>query len=216
MRTLSRFRLMEAALVLGVAAFAVAQASAAELIRIVSPYQTTTLDPMRSASAGNIETYGQLYARLLQRSPTTGALEPGLAESWEQSDDGGTYTFHLRDAQFSDGSPITAADVVFSLERIRNDKQSAYPAPLGSVETITAVDMKTVSVKLKSAFAPFLGNLEIWNMGIVSRADVEKQGAEKAFSSVPVTSGPYAVKKWKPNETLVLQPNAHYWRKGYP
>lgn len=216
MRTLSRFRLMEATLVLGVAAFAVAQASAAELIRIVSPYQTTTLDPMRSASAGNIETYGQLYARLLQRSPTTGALEPGLAESWEKSDDGGTYTFHLRDAQFSDGSPITAADVVFSLERIRNDKQSAYPAPLGSVETITAVDMKTVSVKLKSAFAPFLGNLEIWNMGIVSKADVEKQGAEKAFSSVPVTSGPYAVKKWKPNETLVLQPNAHYWRKGYP
>jgi peptide/nickel transport system substrate-binding protein len=193
-----------------------APAFAAETIRIVSPYLTTTLDPMRSAAAGNIETYGQLYARLLQRNPDTGALEPGLAESWDISPDGLTYSFRLREAKFSDGSPITAADVAFSLERIRTDKQSAYPAPLSQVDSVTAADEKTVTVKLKSAFAPFLGNLEIWNMGIVSKADVEKQGAEKAFATVPVTSGPYAVKEWKPNERLVLQPNGNYWRKGYP
>jgi peptide/nickel transport system substrate-binding protein len=191
-------------------------ALASDVIRIVSPYQTTTLDPMRSAAAGNIETYGQLYARLLQRNPTTGALEPALAERWDVSADGLTYTFHLRDAQFSDGSPLTADDVVFSLERIRTDKQSAYSAPLSAVESVTAADPKTVVIRLKSAFAPFLGNLEIWNMGIVSKASVEKQGVEKAFSTAPVTSGPYAVKEWKPNEKLVLLPNAHYWRDGYP
>ncbi|MBC7336127.1 MAG: ABC transporter substrate-binding protein, partial [Clostridia bacterium] len=82
--------------------------------------------------------------------------------------------------------------------------------------SMSAADPKTVVVKLKSPFAPFLGNLEIWNMGIVSKADVEKRGPEKAFSTEPVTSGPYAVKEWKPNEMLVLQPNAHYWRQGYP
>jgi peptide/nickel transport system substrate-binding protein len=191
-------------------------AVAADLIRVVSPYQTTTLDPMRSAAAGNIETYGQLYSRLLRRDPETGALEPALAESWEISADGLAYTFHLRDAQFSDGSPITADDVAFSLDRIRGDKQSAYPAPLSAVDSIAATDPKTVVVKLKSAFAPFLGNLEIWNMGIVSKADVEKQGAEKAFATAPVTSGPYVVKEWKPNEKLVLEPNTHYWREGFP
>jgi peptide/nickel transport system substrate-binding protein len=196
--------------------FAIATPAIADTIRIVSPYQTTTLDPMRSAAAGNIETYGQLYARLLQRNPDSGALEPGLAESWDISADGLTYTFHLREAQFSDGSPVTSADVVFSLDRIRSDKQSAYPAPLSAVESVSASDPKTVVIKLKSAFAPFLGNLEIWNMGIVSKADVEKQGPEKAFATVPVTSGPYAVKEWKPNEKLVLAPNAHYWRKGFP
>ncbi|TIN94321.1 MAG: ABC transporter substrate-binding protein [Mesorhizobium sp.] len=198
------------------ASIVAAPALAADVIRIVSPYQTTTLDPMRSAAAGNIETYGQLYGRLLLRNPASGALEPALAESWDISADGLTYTFHLRNAQFSDGSAITAADVTFSLDRIRSDKQSAYPAPLGAVESTTAADPKTVVIKLKSAFAPFLGNLEIWNMGIVSKSDVEKQGAEKAFSTVPVTSGPYAVKVWKPNEVLVLEPNAHYWRTGYP
>ncbi|WP_315927791.1 ABC transporter substrate-binding protein [Mesorhizobium sp. SP-1A] len=191
-------------------------AFADDVIRVVSPYQTTTLDPMRSAAAGNIETYGQLYSRLLRRNSETGALEAGLAEKWEISADGKTYTFHLRDAQFSDGSPITAADVAFSLDRIRTDKKSAYPAPLGAVESVTASDPKTVVVQLKSDFAPFLGNVEIWNMGIVSKADVEKRGEEAAFATVPVTSGPYEVRQWKPNEKLVLEPNPHYWRKGYP
>ncbi|MBZ3695225.1 ABC transporter substrate-binding protein [Phyllobacterium calauticae] len=193
-----------------------APAVAAETIRIASPFPTTTLDPLRSAAAGNIETYGQLYARLLQRNPQSGNLEPGLAESWDVSADGLTYTFHLREAKFSDGSPLTATDVAFSLERIRTDKQSAYPAPLSAVNSVTATDPKTVTFKLKFTFSPFLGNLEIWNMGIVSKVDVEKQGAEKAFSGVPLTSGPYVVKEWMPNEKLVLLPNEHYWRKGYP
>ncbi|AHG50150.1 peptide ABC transporter substrate-binding protein (plasmid) [Rhizobium leguminosarum bv. trifolii CB782] len=191
-------------------------AYADNVIRIVSPYQTTTLDPMRSAAAGNIETYGQLYSRLLRRNFETGALEPGLAEKWEISPEGNTYTFHLRDAEFSDGSAITATDVVFSLDRVRSDRKSAYPAPLGAVESVSAADAKTVVITLKSDFAPFLGNVEIWNMGIVSKADVEKRGEEAAFASAPVTSGPYEVKEWKPNEKLVLQPNSHYWRKGYP
>ncbi|MBP2444228.1 ABC transporter substrate-binding protein [Rhizobium leguminosarum] len=191
-------------------------AFANDVIRVVSPYPTTTLDPMRSAAAGNIETYGQLYSRLLRRNSETGALEPGLAEKWDISEDGKTYTFRLRDAQFSDGSPITADDVAFSLERIRSNKKSAYPAPLGAVEAVLAADPKTVVVTLKSAFAPFLGNAEIWNMGIVSKADVEKRGEEEAFATVPVTSGPYEVKQWKPNERLILELNPHYWRKGYP
>nr|MBA3446401.1 ABC transporter substrate-binding protein [Pseudaminobacter sp.] len=198
------------------ALFAAAPAFADEIIRIASSYKTTTLDPMRSAAAGNIETYGQLYARLVRRNSDSGELEPGLAESWEVSDDGLTYTFKLRDAKFSDSSPITADDVAFSLERIRTEKQSAYPAPLSAVESVTATDPKTVTVKLKSTFSPFIGNLEIWNMGVVSKADVEKQGAEKAFATAPVTSGPYAVKEWKPNEKLILEPNENYWREGYP
>ena len=190
-------------------------AKSAETIRIASPYTTTTLDPMRSAAAGNIEPYGLLYARLIRKNYETGELEPGLAESWTVSDDGKTYTFTLRDAKFSDGSPITAEDVAFSLERVRTDKSSAYPAPLGTVESIATKDDKTVVVTLKSSFGPFLSNLEIWNMGIVSKADAEKRG-EKAFTENPVSSGAYKVKEWRPNEKLVLERNENYWRQGYP
>ncbi len=188
----------------------------AQAIRIASPYPATTLDPSRSAAAGNIEVFGQLYARVLHRDAGTGELGPGLAETWEISADRLTYTLHLRDARFSDGSPITADDVVFSFERVRSDPQSALPSTFGAVESLAAPDPQTVVVKLKAPSVIMLGQFEMWNAGIVSKADVEKRGADAAFATVPVTSGPYAVKEWKPGEKLVLQPNANYWRQGYP
>lgn len=190
-------------------------ASAANTLRFAESMEITSMDPHAAREDFTLSLIGNVYEGLVRWNRDL-ALEPALAERWDVSADGLTYTFHLRDAQFSDGSPTTADDVVFSLERIRSDKRSAYPAPLGAVDSITAADPKTVVIKLKSAFAPFLGNLEIWNMGIVSRADVDKQGEEKAFSTAPVTSGPYAVKEWKPNEKLVLEPNPHFWRQGYP
>ena len=92
-------------------------AVADDIIRIASPYKVQNLDPVRSAAAGTIELYGQLYSRVL-RLDSDGKLAPGLASSWEVSDGGKTITLTLRNAKFSDGSPITADDVVFSLLRM--------------------------------------------------------------------------------------------------
>ncbi len=196
------------------ALLAATPALAQDKIRIGSPYKTTTLDPMRSAAAGNIETFGQLYSRLV-RLDDDGALAPGLAESWELSEDGAVVTLKLRDAMFSNGEPITAEDVVFSLLRVRDGEESAYPAPLQQLDTAEAVDERTVVLTLKSPFAPFLGNLEVFNVGIVSKKDVEARG-EEAFSADPVVSGPYMVEEWVPNEKLVIAPNPNYWREGFP
>lgn len=215
MRKLSKL-VLAASVALGVATMGLTAAAQAEtLVRIATPYPATTLDPSRSAAAGNIETFGQLYARVLHRNTETRELEPGLAEKWELSDDRLTYTLHLREAKFSDGSPITADDVVFSFERVRSDPQSALPSTFGAVESLTAKDPKTVVVKLKNPLVSQLGQFEMWNAGIVSKADVEKRG-DKAFVDAPITSGPYAVQEWKPGEKLVLIPNANYWRTGYP
>jgi len=216
MRSLARIALAGLVAVGLSAPLTVSPALAESVIRIASPYPATTLDPSRSGAAGNIETFGQLYSRLLRRNSETGELEPGLAEKWEVSSDGLVYTMHLRDAQFSDGSPITADDAVFSLERVRTDKESALPSTLSAIESVTASDARTVVIKLKYALAPMLGNLETWNVGIVSKVDVEKRGLPAAFVTDPVASGPYMVKEWRPGEKLVLQPNPHYWRTGYP
>lgn len=186
----------------------------ADKIRIGSPYTTTTLDPIRSANAGSIETFGQLYSRLL-RVDETGALAPALAETWEVAPDGTVVTLTLRDAKFSNGDAITADDVVFSLLRVRDTPDSAYPAPMQMLDKAEAVDARTVKLTLKSAFAPFLGNLEVFNIGIVSKKDVEARG-EKAFTENVVTSGPYMVEKWVPNDRLLIAPNPNYWREGYP
>ena len=150
MRILSRLALAASvALGLGMTLPA-APAFADTPLRIASPYPTTTLDPSRSAAAGNIEVFGQLYARVLHRSAETEELEPGLAEAWEVSPDRLTYTLHLRDAKFSDGSPISADDVVFSFERVRSDAESALPSTFGFVESFAAPDARTVVIKLKA------------------------------------------------------------------
>ncbi len=211
---MSRKLLLTLAATAGIALIGAMPADAQDKIRIGSPYATTTLDPMRSAAAGNIETYGQLYSRLLRRDEN-GELQPGLAESWEVSEDGTTITLHLRDAKFSTGEPITAEDVVFSLTRVRDNEESAYPAPLQTMESITAKDDRTVEITLAHPFAPFLGNLEVFNAGIVDKSDVEARG-EDAFTQDPATSGPYMVEEWIPNDRLVLAPNPHYWRDGFP
>lgn len=172
------------------------------------------LDPMRSANAPDILLHGQIYARLLHRD-SAGRLSPGLATSWTVSDDGKRYVFALRDAVFSNGTPITAEDVVFSLDRTLNHPESAYPAPLSAIESISATDEKTVLITLKAPNAPFLGNLEVFNAAIVSKADVDERGEEAAFA-MPVSSGAFKVQSWDKNSNLKLVRNQNYYRTDLP
>jgi len=190
-------------------------ALAKEAIRIATRYPTTTLDPSRSAAAGNIEVFGLLYATLLRSNSKTGELEAALAERWEVSEDRLTYTFYLRSAKFSNGKSINAEDVVFSFERVRSDAESALPSTFARVESITASAADIVRVKLKSPLTSMLDQFSMWNAGIVSKADIEQRGLSAAFTN-PVTSGAYSVKQWRAGERLILQPNPHYWRSGYP
>jgi peptide/nickel transport system substrate-binding protein len=199
-------------------AFLTAGGSAAladNVIRIASSYKTTTLDPVRSASAGNIEAFGQLYSRVFSRA-ADGTLAPGLAMSWDVAKDGKTITLNLRDAKFSNGSAITAEDVIFSILRVRDHEKTAYGVTMKQLADAKAKDAHTVVLTLKSPSAPFLGNLEVFNIGIVSKKDVETRGEEEAFTALPVTSGPYMVKEWRPGDRLIMAANPNYWREGYP
>ena len=193
----------------------VGAASAQSTLRIATGSPVSTLDPIKSAASGDIEVLGQLYSRLLRNAPDGSELLPGLAESWDESADGLQYTFHLRDAQFSDGSPITADDVVFSFLRLRDQEDSAYNSAFQVIENVEAVDEKTVQFTLEYPAAPFLGSVEMFNAGIVPRAAVEAMGDE-AFAQNPVSSGPFMLKEWRPNDRLILAKNPHYWREGMP
>jgi peptide/nickel transport system substrate-binding protein len=156
-----------------------------------------------------------MYSRLLRANPDRSKVGPGLAESWQISDDGLTYTFHLREAKFSDGSSITAEDVAFSWNRMRFQKDSAYNAPFQPLKKIEVMDPKTVVMTLDRRFEPFLTLTEIWNTGIVPAAAVKKMG-DDAFAKAPVTSGPFKFVSWKPGDRVVLDRNEHYYRPGLP
>ncbi len=195
---------------------AVTEAAAGEEVRLrlVTPYPVSTLDPIKSVAAGDIEILGQIYSRLLRRDVNF-ELQPALAESWEASDDGLTWTFRLREAKFSDGSPITADDVVFSYLRLRDQEDSAYGGAFQVIKDVVALDERTARFTLKHSAAPFLGSTEMFNAGIVPKKVVEALGDEE-FARKPVTSGPFMVEEWRPSDRVILLRNPHYWREGRP
>jgi peptide/nickel transport system substrate-binding protein len=184
-------------------------------LRLGTAGAAVTLDPIKSVAAADIVVLGQLYSRLTRRSLDGTEVLPGLAESWEPSDDGVTWTFNLRDASFSDGSPITAEDVVFSYLRLRDQEDSAYGGAFQVIEEIEALDPRTVRFTLEGPAAPFLGSTEQFNAGIVPKAVVESLGDDR-FSKNPVTSGAWQVEEWSQGDRLVLTRNENYWREDMP
>lgn len=179
--------------------------------------QAGTLDPnVGQSDAGTIQTQIQIFDQLTEILPGSAEVKPGLAKSWDISGDGLTYTFHLRDAKFSDGSPVTSADVKFSLDRVLNPKVDASFAGLFDfVKSVSTTDPRTVVVKLKHRFPAFLAYLSFNVPSIVSKAYFEKVG-EKRFATHPLGSGAFKVASFRPGQDIVLERNPYYWRKGLP
>jgi peptide/nickel transport system substrate-binding protein len=140
-------------------------------------------------------------------------LEPDLAESWESSADGRTWTFHLRHGvQWQQGfGEVTADDVVFSLKKAGNPKTSAFASELRPVQTIEAVDPYTVRLVLSENVPNLLGIVTNYSQGfIVPKKAVEQRGDD--FKRNPVGSGPFAFGSVTPNQSLELKANEAYFR----
>ena len=139
-----------------------------------------------------------VYNRLVEFKPGTTEIEPGLAESWEISDDGLVYTFHLRDAKFSDGSPVTAQDAVFSLTRVRDDPESVQSAIYQIIKSVEAPDDRTVVITLSEPSAPFLATLAMFAAAVLPEHAVTELGEQ--FSEQPVGAGAFRLAEWRRGE----------------
>jgi peptide/nickel transport system substrate-binding protein len=140
----------------------------------------------------------------------------GVADKWEVGDGGKSYTFHIRPGiKFSDGTPVTADDVKFSLDRFGNPKinQTLAAVAVGYKST-EVVDKNTVKVHLQFPVAAFPYNISIWPGQIVPKKLVEKQG--DAFFKNPVGTGPFKVKELKRGSHITFERNPNYWDKGKP
>ncbi len=157
-----------------------------------------------------------------------GKIIPGVAETWELSDDGTVYTFKLRaDAKWSDGSPVTAEDFVFSFRRVEDPKTAAGYAnilfPIKNAEKVNkgelptdqlgvkAVDEKTVEITLERPTPFFLELLAHQTALPVSKASVEKNGNDFVKPGVMVSNGAFTLTAHVPNDSLTVVKNANYW-----
>jgi peptide/nickel transport system substrate-binding protein len=145
-------------------------------------------------------------------------IEPALAESWEIAPDGKTYTFHLRKANWQDGKPFTARDVVFTLTQVAAKYGPKFSIAAKVLESVTAKDDSTIVIKLKRPFGPFLFSLSCEsNAGILPEhifggTDILKAVAEKQ----PVGTGAYKFSQWVRGDRIVFTANKDYWNKGEP
>jgi len=179
-------------------------------------FETQSLDPMGPADNGSIFARVQIFNTLVEADPDTlPEVGPGIAESWESSPDGLTWTFHLRDATFNNGDPVTAEDVKFSLDRFIDPNVNVnIPSLAFGIESVEIVDDKTIQINLAHPVGALLENLTVFPASIVSQAQVEAEG-DDAWQD-PVGTGPFMVKEWVPGSHLLLERNPYYWEEGKP
>nr|WP_321458544.1 ABC transporter substrate-binding protein [uncultured Cohaesibacter sp.] len=190
---------------------AVTVADAAGVLSIGRREDSSTFDPINTAQNIDFWVFMNVYDVLVRVDKSGSKLVPGLAESWDISDDGLTYTLHLRDAKFSDGSPITSEDAKFSLERIRDDELSLWSDTYKIITNIETPDAKTVVITLSGQSAPFLSTLAMPGTSIISKAGFEKMGQE-AYAENPVASGAFTVKEWLRGDRVILEKNPEFWQ----
>jgi peptide/nickel transport system substrate-binding protein len=207
--------------VAGLAALSATAAQADTTLVVSIAADPTGLDPEAVLNNTSGFVMATIYDSLVKYKAGSVDVEPGLAESWQASEDGLTYTFHLRKGiKFHDGTPFTAPNYIKTIKRLldKSDPDSIFnTGPVegyiddtyGDVTSYTAPDDYTVVFKFKESSAPFTTNLAmVWN-GVVSPEAVHKYG--KDFRNHPVGTGPFIFKEWRPNDQIVLDANPDYW-----
>jgi peptide/nickel transport system substrate-binding protein len=189
-------------------------AQAAGVLRIGTNQDCTTFDPIKTIENRDIWVMNNMHEFLVRTNREANQIVPDLAETWEISDDGLEYTFHLRAAKFSDGSPVTAQDAVFSLTRMRDDPESVQSAMYQIMADVSAPDERTVTIRLSEPSAPFLATLAMFSAAILPEKAVTELGEE--FGSKPVGAGAFRLQEWRRGEVVKLERNEHYWEEGLP
>lgn len=174
-----------------------------------------------------------IYDRLVSFAPGTATIRPGLAQSWEVSEDGLTYTFHLRPdvkfqttASFTPTRPLTADDVIFSLARQVDPKNRYFDYAGGGwpyyealslpalIKALKKVDDLTVAITLTRPDASLPATLAMDFASILSReyADaLAKAGTPELLNQAPVGTGPYQLAGYEPDVTIRYTANPDYW-----
>jgi peptide/nickel transport system substrate-binding protein len=200
---MKQLRLAAAVLAL-TAGMAQAQQDTLTLGMVLEP---PNLDPTGGAAAAIDEVvYANVFEGLTRFGPD-GSVLPALAHSWDVSDDGLVYTFHLQDGvTFHDGTEMTAEDVVFSLDRARaEDSTNAQKALFAGIGSVEAVDPRTVQVTLTEPNGNFPFNMAWGDAVIVAPESID------TAATAPVGTGPFTFADWVQGDHVTLTRNEDYW-----
>ncbi|MEZ5777033.1 MAG: ABC transporter substrate-binding protein [Paracoccaceae bacterium] len=199
-------------------------------ITITYKDDVATLDPAIGYDWQNWSMIKSIFDGLMDYVPGTTELRPGLAESYDISNDGMTFTFHLRPGvKFHNGREMNADDVKYSLDRVTNpETQSPGAGFFGSIagydamadgsaselSGVKVIDPQTVEITLSRPDATFLHVMALNFASVVPKEAVEEYGAD--FGKHPVGTGSFKLGEWTIGQRLVFEKNADNWREGVP
>lgn len=212
---------------------AITPATGDNILRLLTDDEQTTCDVQKTTEYYTVPL--NIFDRLVEaqtNSDGSSQLVAGLAEDWDISEDGLTYTFYLRkDVKFHNGEEFKADDVVYTFERMLKPETNALnqdfiTAIKGSLEMmdgkadklsgIEVIDEYTIKVTLEAPFAPFLANLATPGVSIYNRKFTEEAGDQ--FGLMPEKTcgtGPFKLSKWELNSETQIDAFDGYW-KGRP
>lgn len=191
-----------------------------------------TLDPALMTGQPEHRIASSIFEGLTSRSATAAEMLPGVAKSWDISEDGLRYTFHLRDCVWSDGSPVTARDFLYSWKRALDPVtggtyyaymlfyiRGAEEFNSGKISDfskvgVRAVDDKTLDIELKQPTPFFLSITSFYTLMPVKRDCVEEHGDLWTRPEKIVSNGPFLLKEWVPGVRIRLVKNPFYWDKS--
>ncbi len=195
-----------------------------QLVIATSLAQVLSVDPQQGTEPKTQEILAGVYDRLVYSDDAANnTIKPQLAETWEIDNSG--ITFHLRQAAFASGNQVTARDVAFSLTRLLklNQSASAYYKSAGynaqNIDSLVKViDEKTFRIELtdKVTAEDLLYRLAMGISSIVDSVEVERHVDHDDYGNAWLRthvagSGPYTLRRWVPNETVILETNNRFW-----
>ncbi len=198
-------------------------------LRVATMGEPASLDPHKISGTWENYVVGDMFVGLTTEDPAAIPV-PGVAKSWTISEDGKTYTFKLRESVWSDGTPLTAHDFVFSMRRILLPETAAeYASLLYIIEgseaintgkakpetlAVKAIDDLTLEIKLTGPAPYFLGLLTHYTAYPVPRHVMAKHGKEWTKKENMVVNGPFKLIEWLPNTHVKVTKNDTYYDAG--
>ncbi len=174
-------------------------------------YDSSIRDPATLTSVGDQQEMGNVFDGLVRYKLGTTEIEPALAASWEMADGGKKVTFKLRPGvKFHDGTPLSSADVKFSIARIQDPAtKSSWAGLYKGVTSVETPDDQTVVLNLSAPDPSLLVTLAGASGWVVPEKGVKEQGDK--FFDRPVGTGAFKFERWTPGTELVLARNPDWW-----
>ncbi len=199
-----------AALVAIAAAFAQDEDGDKVVFTVGVPEDYDTLNPLVGVEVPDFDVWNLQYATLTDKAATDFATIPGLAESWKASNGGRTYTYTLRDGlEWSDGTPLTAEDVVFNVNRGREEEWLNHYSTVQNL-TAKAIDDRTVEIT-SSVPDPKLPTMDVYIVPKHVWGKFDAKAITKFNGITPVGSGPFTLEQAKRGQFWSMQANPNYW-----